>query len=364
MHKYKILFLMILLPALLAACFPAAGLGATAQPSPTGVATLSPALTPALAPAGEKAVPPGSAGPTPGTGASPISATPAVSGTVPAPEEAATTSALTPAATAGPPPVVTTAIAGAARQLGLSPNALALISYEAINWPDSCLGLAVPGLMCAQVITPGYRIVLRGPHGEFEVHTGAAGMPARVVPPGAGAGLTAPAPTAPPAAPPAAVAPSATGSRPATLAPARASGASGIEGVVTIGPITPVARKGQANSRPYQAMIDVLDQSGQLVTRFLTNAQGLYRVALAPGSYVIRPEFGRPFPAGRATNGACCQGNIRQGRHRVRQRHPLIGNPPGGQGEGRDASAPASRPASGSGRPASPGFPVWRPGAV
>ena len=65
---------------------------------------------------------------------------------------------------------------------------------------------------------------------------------------------------------------------------------------MTIGPVTPVTRAGQPNSRPYQATIDVLDQSGQVVTRFATNAQGQFRVALAPGTYVIRPESAGRYP--------------------------------------------------------------------
>ena len=49
----------------------------------------------------------------------------------------------------GAPAPVTAAIAGAAQQLGAAPDALALVSYEAVDWPDACLGVVVPGVMCA-----------------------------------------------------------------------------------------------------------------------------------------------------------------------------------------------------------------------
>ena len=294
MRKYLIVLLTLVLPALLAACFPAARVDTLSQPSATTLATTQPALTPGAAAAATGTAegtlsPTGGAGLTPGPASSPISGT-----LTPALERPTPMSEPTLSAPAGTPAAVTAAIAGAAQQLGVTPDVLTLISYEAVDWPDACLGVVVPGMMCAQVVTPGYRIMLRGPQGEFEVHTAAAGTPARILKPGTTGGFssTAPAPT------PQSVAPSAT----AALANASGASGSGIEGVVMIGPITPTTREGQSNTRPYQATIDVLDQSGQLVTRFGTNAQGLFRVALAPGAYVIRPESAGRFPrAGQQT---------------------------------------------------------------
>jgi hypothetical protein len=34
------------------------------------------------------------------------------------------------------------------------------VEAERVEWPDSCLGLEQPGLTCAEVITPGFRIIL------------------------------------------------------------------------------------------------------------------------------------------------------------------------------------------------------------
>jgi hypothetical protein len=51
-------------------------------------------------------------------------------------------------------------------------NSGAVVSSEYVEWPDSCLGMQTPGVMCLQVITPGYRMILRGADTPFiEYHT-------------------------------------------------------------------------------------------------------------------------------------------------------------------------------------------------
>jgi hypothetical protein len=56
-----------------------------------------------------------------------------------------------------------------AERLGVAPETITLVEAEYVEWPDSCLGLASPGQMCAQVITPGYRITLEA-DGELYVY--------------------------------------------------------------------------------------------------------------------------------------------------------------------------------------------------
>ena len=61
-----------------------------------------------------------------------------------------------------------------AEWLGIPARELSLAGIEAVNWPNSCLGVARPGAVCAQVITPGFRIRfedVRG--GRHTVHTDA-----------------------------------------------------------------------------------------------------------------------------------------------------------------------------------------------
>jgi hypothetical protein len=45
------------------------------------------------------------------------------------------------------------------------------VSQDETTWNDSCLGCAKPGESCAQVLTPGYRIVLKASSATYEYHT-------------------------------------------------------------------------------------------------------------------------------------------------------------------------------------------------
>jgi hypothetical protein len=62
---------------------------------------------------------------------------------------------------------------------GFQLNEISLVSVEAVDWSDACLGLAGSDEMCAQVITPGYRIILKVGEAEFEFHTDATGQSVR-----------------------------------------------------------------------------------------------------------------------------------------------------------------------------------------
>ena len=90
------------------------------------------------------------------------------------------------------------------------------------------------------------------------------------------------------------------------------SEAGGIEGLVSIRPVRPVERKGVANERPYQARITVLDQSGHEVAVIDSDVEGKFRIALPPGTYVLRPESPAFYP--RAS-----QRRVEVGPHRMSQ---------------------------------------------
>ena len=47
-----------------------------------------------------------------------------------------------------------------AEELGVAPDAPSLIAFEPMDWPDTSLGCPEPGKFYAQVITPGFRLVL------------------------------------------------------------------------------------------------------------------------------------------------------------------------------------------------------------
>ena len=83
---------------------------------------------------------------------------------------------------------------------------------------------------------------------------------------------------------------------PITKLSAKITYKSGIEGIVIISPVSPVERPGTINFRPFQADITVLNAAGETVTQFQSRTDGLFRVELKPGIYVLRPESSAIYP--------------------------------------------------------------------
>jgi hypothetical protein len=50
-------------------------------------------------------------------------------------------------------------------------SATSVISYASVNWSNTCLGVQPPKTACADMITPGYRIVLKAGDRTYEFHT-------------------------------------------------------------------------------------------------------------------------------------------------------------------------------------------------
>jgi hypothetical protein len=66
---------------------------------------------------------------------------------------------------------------------------------------------------------------------------------------------------------------------------------SGIEGIVTIGPMCPAMQEdAPCPDLPYQATMTVLTTSGKILFEFQTDEGGRFQVGLAPGEYVLHPE--------------------------------------------------------------------------
>jgi hypothetical protein len=72
----------------------------------------------------------------------------------------------------------------------------------------------------------------------------------------------------------------------------------GIEGKVLIGPMCPVVQQGkECPDKPYQATLTVLDSNGiHKVARFQSDVEGQFRLPLAPGTYLLRPETPKNMP--------------------------------------------------------------------
>jgi len=58
-----------------------------------------------------------------------------------------------------------------ARQLGSAMSATSVISYTSVDWANTCLGVQPPDTACANMITPGYRILLKAGDKTYEFHT-------------------------------------------------------------------------------------------------------------------------------------------------------------------------------------------------
>ena len=58
-----------------------------------------------------------------------------------------------------------------ARRLDLSLSEISVISVESVDWSDTSLGCPQPGMMYAQVITPGFLIVLEAMGQTYDYHT-------------------------------------------------------------------------------------------------------------------------------------------------------------------------------------------------
>jgi hypothetical protein len=70
----------------------------------------------------------------------------------------------------------------------------------------------------------------------------------------------------------------------------------GITGQVNIRPVRPHATLGVSNLAPYQAKLEVSDTSGHVMANVDTDANGQFRVALPPGTYILKPLSPGTYP--------------------------------------------------------------------
>ena len=69
------------------------------------------------------------------------------------------------------PEAVTAAKQALADELGVGLDQIEVVNYTQAQWPDACLGISKEGQMCADVITPGYRVTLQVKGQQYELHT-------------------------------------------------------------------------------------------------------------------------------------------------------------------------------------------------
>lgn len=46
-----------------------------------------------------------------------------------------------------------------------------LVSTEAVTWPNGCLGVVIPGVMCTDIVVDGFRIIMDANGKQYEFHT-------------------------------------------------------------------------------------------------------------------------------------------------------------------------------------------------
>jgi hypothetical protein len=92
-----------------------------------------------------------------------------------------------PPAATGPAAIIDGAVQFAAGELRVDSASIQVISVDAVDWNNSCLGAAAPGEMCLEVITPGYRVLLSVDGKEVAVHTNRDGSYMRLADPAQGA---------------------------------------------------------------------------------------------------------------------------------------------------------------------------------
>ena len=71
-----------------------------------------------------------------------------------------------------------------AQQLGVNVEDITVVSSGQVDWPNGCLGVAKPGMMCTDAIVPGYQVILEVNGKQYEVRTDLSGQQVVVVPEG------------------------------------------------------------------------------------------------------------------------------------------------------------------------------------
>lgn len=79
------------------------------------------------------------------------------------------------------PEAALSAAADLMQRLKIDIDTIKLVSAQEIDWPDACLGIQQPDVMCAQVLTTGYKVILEANGKQYEYHTNKSGSTVRLV---------------------------------------------------------------------------------------------------------------------------------------------------------------------------------------
>lgn len=85
-----------------------------------------------------------------------------------------------PPASSGQSDIAALAVQFVSAELGVDPAIVQVVSAEPVDWRNSCLGVEIPGEMCLEAITPGWRVVLEIGGQQVYVHTNQSGSVLRL----------------------------------------------------------------------------------------------------------------------------------------------------------------------------------------
>jgi hypothetical protein len=69
-----------------------------------------------------------------------------------------------------------------AKQLNVGTGLIQLVSIKEVQWPDGCLGVQQPGIMCAMHVVDGYKIMLSANDQTYETRSNLDGSQTVVAP--------------------------------------------------------------------------------------------------------------------------------------------------------------------------------------
>ena len=69
------------------------------------------------------------------------------------------------------PPAQLKALQALAEALGIPVSEIQVISVEAVDWPNGCLGIQPMGVLCTMNIVPGFRVILEANGSLYDYHT-------------------------------------------------------------------------------------------------------------------------------------------------------------------------------------------------
>jgi hypothetical protein len=69
--------------------------------------------------------------------------------------------------------------------LNINNEPIQIVDVQQVQWPDTCLGVQQPGIMCAMHVVDGFKITLSANNQSYEVHSNLDGSQIVLVPPSA-----------------------------------------------------------------------------------------------------------------------------------------------------------------------------------